>query len=610
MTEVQSQTRERSTVDEKHQWDLGDIFASDAAWEAAKTELAGRLDEVLQFKGKLLASAQTLLACLEFQSDLGLTFSKLHAYASMRSDMDTRVAQCQAMKQEIGQIGNDYAAKAAFIEPELLDGDPALIQRYVAETPGLAVYKHYLDDLQRRKAHLLSEAEERILANAGLVTDGPYAIYSIFANAELPYPEATLSDGKQVKLDQAGYGRYRALPNRDDRAIVFQSFWKNMARFQGTLGVQLYSQVKRDLFYARSRHYESALASALDVNAIPTAVYHALVDGVNAHLHAFHRYLGIRRRLLDVDTLHYHDLYAPVVPDVDLEYDIDQAWELVIDAMAPMGEEYLDVLRRARDQRWIDVYPTPGKRSGAYSSDGGYDVHPYMLLNYNGKFNDVSTLAHELGHSMHTYLSNKHQPLPLADYSIFVAEVASTFNEALLTDHMLKTIQNDDVRLSLLMEYLDGIKGTVFRQTQFAEFELAIHSAVEQGESLTGERLTEIYGGILERYYGHAAGVCVIEDHVKVEWSYIPHFYYDYYVYQYATSFTASTALAERVISGEKGAVENMLRFLSAGGSDYPINVLKAAGVDMTTPEPLVLTMKRMGEVMDEIEAILQKKGR
>ena len=607
--EVQSQTRERANVPEKHQWDLTDIFASDAAWETAKTDLMGRLDDVLTYKGQLATSAKVLFDCLESQSRLGLEFTKLHGYASKKSDMDTRVAKYQAMKQAMSQIGTEYAAKASFIEPELVALDKATIDRFISEEPGLKVYRHYLYDLQRRKAHMLSEAEERIMANAGMVTEGPYNIYSIFANAELPYPNATLTDGKKVKLDQAGYGRFRALANREDRKIVFKTFWENMAKFNATLGVQLYTQVKRDMFYAKSRHYESSLASALDANAIPTDVYHTLIDGVNKNLDSFHRYLGIRKRMLGVDELHYYDLYAPVVAGVDLDYDIDEAWEMVIDCMKPMGKEYVDVLKRSRDERWIDVYPTPGKRSGAYSSDGGYDLHPYMLLNYNGKYNDVSTMAHELGHSMHTYFSNKHQPLPLADYSIFVAEVASTFNEALLTDYIMKKIKDDDVRLSLLMEYLDGIKGTVFRQTQFAEYELAIHETAEKGIPLTGEKLTEIYGDILEKYYGHKDGVCIIDDHVKVEWSYIPHFYYDFYVYQYATSFTASTALAERVIQGEKGAVENMLTFLSAGGSAYPIDVLKAAGVDMTTSDPLDQTMARMNSVMDEIEKILKKKG-
>ncbi|RKY80636.1 oligoendopeptidase F, partial [candidate division KSB1 bacterium] len=452
--------------------------------------------------------------------------------------------------------------------------------------------------------------EERILALSGMVTDGPYTIYSIFSNAEMPYPEAKLSDGTVVKLDQAGYSKYRALPNRDDRITVFKTFWKTYAEFKSTFGAELYTNVKKDIFYARSRGYNSSLEAALDVNNIPVSVYTSLIENVNKHIDTFYRYLKIKKRLLQVDTLHYYDLYAPTVKGVDLKYDYEQAKDIVLEALEPMGKEYISTVKRAFDERWIDVYPTTGKRSGAYSNDGGYDIHPYMLLNYNGQYNDVSTLAHEMGHSMHTYFSNKNQPFPTADYSIFVAEVASTFNEALLMNKMLKKIKDDKTRLSLLMEYLDGVKGTLFRQTQFAEFELEIHKKAEKGEPLTGDVLTSMYKDILKKYYGHEKGVCIIDDMVGVEWAFIPHFYYNFYVYQYATSFTASTALAEKVIEGRKGAVDNVIKFLSAGSSMYPIDVLKLAGVDMTGSEPFELTIKNVNKVMDEIEKILDKQGK
>jgi oligoendopeptidase F len=311
--------------------------------------------------------------------------------------------------------------------------------------------------------------------------------------------------------------------------------------------------------------------------------------------------------MLGVETLKYSDVYAPVVKDVELKYTFDQAKELVLDAVKPLGENYNRVVKEAFENRWMDVYPTPGKRMGAYSNGSAYDVHPYILLNFNGQYDDVSTLAHELGHTMHSYYSNKNQPYPTADYSIFVAEVASTFNEALLIHKMLKEIKDKDIRLSLLMNYLDGIKGTVFRQTQFAEYELRIHEKAEQGEPLTGDVLSQLYGDILKKYYGHDKGVCHIEDLYTVEWAYIPHFYYNFYVYQYATSFTASTALSEKVLSGEKGAFEKYIEFISAGGSDYPISILKKAGVDMTSPEPFNKTIAVMNRTMDEIEAILDK---
>ncbi len=335
-----------------------------------------------------------------------------------------------------------------------------------------------------------------------------------------------------------------------------------------------------------------------------------LIENVTNNLDSFHRYLNLKRRMLGVETLKYSDVYAPVIKGVDLKYTFDEAKKLVLDSVKPLGSSYGRVVAKAIEERWIDVYPTPGKRSGGYSNGSAYDVHPYILLNYNGQYDDVSTLAHELGHTMHSYYSNKNQPYPTADYSIFVAEVASTFNEALLIHKMLKEIKDDDIRLSLLMNYLDSIKGTVFRQTQFAEFELRIHEKAERGEPLTGDVLSELYGEILKKYYGHDRGVCHIDDLYMVEWAYVPHFYYNFYVYQYSTSFTASIALAEKVLGKEKGALGKYIEFISSGGSDYPIELLKKAGVDMTGAEPFNKTMTAMNRTMDEIEAILDKKGR
>jgi oligoendopeptidase F len=606
---VMSQSRERSLVPVQDTWNLGDLYPTDAAWRQAKENLVGRFDQVLQFKGKAASSASTLLACLDFNSNLSKEFGRLRSYASMKSDEDVRMAANLAMTQEVSQIGTDYSSKASFIEPELVRMDKATIEKYIAEEPKLAPYKMYLFDLQRRKAHMLSEKEEKIMAESRLMADGPYTINSVFSNAELPYPQATLTDGTAIKLDQAGYTRYRALPKREDRKIVFETFWPAIAKFKQTFGAQLYANVKTDMFNARTRGYASCLESALDPGNIPVEVYRALVRNVNANLGSFHRYLALRKRMLGVDTLRYFDLYSPVVKGVDLQYDYAQSNKLILEALKPLGKPYTEVVKKAMAERWVDVYPTTGKRSGAYSNGSAYDVHPYILLNYNGLFDDVSTLAHELGHTMHSYFSNKAQPFPTSDYSIFVAEVASTFNEALLIDKMLKDIKDDDVRLSLLMEYLDNIKGTVFRQTQFAEYELAIHEKAEKGEPLTGDVLTQVYGDIVRRYYGHDKGVCRIDDYIDVEWAYIPHFYYNFYVYQYSTSFTASTALSEKVLAGEKGAVEKYLQFLSDGGSDYPIEILKKAGVDMTSAEPFQKTMQAMNRTMDEIDKILKKKG-
>jgi len=609
-SQVLSQTRGRSEVPVKDRWKLEDLYPSDEAWNKAKEKLVAQFDEVLEYKGRLAESASELLTCLDFNSRLSREFGRLHSYAAMKADEDTRNSKYLAMRQETEQLATDYSSKASYIEPEIAKMDKSKIDELIAQEPGLKVYKMYLHDIQRTKAHTLSEKEEKILAEASLLAGGPSSIYMIFSNAELPYPQVELSDGTTVELNKAGYARYRAVPNRRDREAVFGAFWGAFNNFRRTIGVQLYANVKKDMFYARTRGYNSSLESALDKNNIPTKVYSALIENVNNNLDSFHRYLNLKKKMLGVETLKYSDVYAPVVKGIDLKYSYEEAKKLVIDAAKPLGNDYVRLVEKALANRWVDVYPTPAKRAGAYSNGGAYDVHPYILLNYNGQYDDVSTLAHELGHAMHSYYSNKTQPYPTADYSIFVAEVASTFYEALLMDKMLKEIKDDDVRLSLLMSYLDGIKGTVFRQTQFAEFELLIHQKAERGQPLTGDVLSQLYGEILKKYYGHDKGVCHIDELYTVEWAYVPHFYYNFYVYQYSTSFTASTALAEGILNKEKGAVGRYIKFISSGGSDYPIDLLKKAGLDMTTAGPFNKTIAVMNRTMDEIEAILEKKTR
>ena len=607
--QVLSQTRERSEIAAQYKWNLKDLYPSDEAWDKAKDELAGRFDEVTKYKGKLASSASTLLACLKLDSQISKEFGRLFSYASMKSDQDTGNSKYLGFKQEMQQLSTNYNSKAAFIRPEIAELDKLQIDAFMEQQPGLKIYKMDLYNILRMKPHTLSESGEKLLAEAGLMADSPSSIYGVFSDAEMPYPEIKLSDGTMARLTKAGYSRYRAVPNRSDRLAVFNAFWGAFNKFKGTFGTDLYAEVKKDMFYARARNYESSLQSALDKNNIPTEVYTNLIKNVTDNLDSFYRYLELKKRMLGVETLEYSDIYAPVVKGIDLHYTYDEAKKLVLDALAPLGPDYCRVVEDAFKERWIDVYPSPGKRSGAYSNGEAYDVHPYILLNYNGQYEDVSTLAHELGHTMQSYYSNKTQPYPTADYPIFVAEVASTFNETLLIDKMLEQIKDDDTRLSLLMNYLDGIKGTVFRQTQFAEFELRMHEMAESGEPLTGDVLTKLYGDILKKYYGNDKGICHIDDLYTVEWAYIPHFYYDFYVYQYATSFTASTALAEKVLAKEKDAVKDYIDFLSAGGSEYPIELLKKAGVDMTTAEPFKKTMAAMNRTMDNIEAILAKKA-
>ena len=603
-----AQERDRSKVADKYKWNLAEVYASPAAWRAQKEKITAELPKIREFEGTLSASPKTLADALELMSRLDKELTRLYVYASMLSDEDTRDSVPQGMQQEMQQIAATFGAHASFIEPEIVKMGSAGAEKAIAAEPRLAPYAFYLRDIARRAAHTLSDAEEKLLADAGPLAGSPNNIYTILTNADFPYPTVTLHDGKTIKVDQAGYSELRASSNRDDRRVAMSAFFNALGGFGRTLGMTMNANVQKDLFYTKARKYNSDLDAALNGPNIPVSVYMRLIDGVNKHLPTFHRYLKLRKRMLGLtDDLRYYDLYAPLVSSVNLRYTPEEAQKLVIDAMAPLGTEYQATLRRAFGERWLDWNPTEGKVSGAYSNGGAYDVHPYMLLNYLGQYNDVSTVAHELGHTMQSYFSNKTQPYPTANYPTFVAEVASTFNEALLIDYMLKQIKDTPTRLSLLGNYLEGIKATVFRQTQFAEFELRMHEMAQKGEPITGDALAKLYLDITRRYYGHDQKVTVVDDYIGHEWSFIPHFYRDFYVFQYATSFTAAEALSAKVLSGDQAATKRYLTFLAAGGSKYPIDLLKDAGVDMTTDEPLDLTIRRMNQVMDETEKLLGK---
>jgi oligoendopeptidase F len=603
-----AQDRDRAKIDDKYKWNLGDLFASDDAWRAAKDELVPEIAKSAAFKGTLGTAPARLADALDTLNRVGKELQRIYIYASLISDQDTRVSKYQGMQQEMQQIAAKFGEEAAFIEPEILKIDKTMLDKWVAQEPRLKTYKHYLDDIQRRQPHTLSDNEERLLAASSVVTGTGSSVYNILSNADFPYPSVTLGDGKTVKLDSSAFSLYRGVPDRGDRQKVMEAFFNRLGEYKGTFGSTLNGQVQANEFYANARHYKTALEAALDGPNLPTTVYTRLVDGVNQGLPTFQRYLQLRKKMLKLPDLHYYDLYAPLVASADLSYTPAEAQVNVLAALAPLGPDYVAAVKKAFTERWIDLLPNEGKKSGAYSNGAAYDVHPYMLINFNGKYTDMSTEAHELGHTMQSYLSNKAQPFHLSNYPIFVAEVASTFNEALLIEHMLKTIKDDNTRLSLLGSYLENIKATVFRQTQFAEIELRMHEMAEKGEPITGEALDKLYLDITRKYYGHDKGVCIVDDYVAHEWAFIPHFYYDFYVFQYATSFTASAALSEKVLAGDAAATKRYLAFLSAGGSKYPIDLLKDAGVDMTTNEPLQLTLQKMNRVMDDMEKILAKK--
>jgi oligoendopeptidase F len=603
------QERDRAKVPDALKWNLADIFASEADWRAQKDRIEKEIPKLREFQGTLGASPRTLADALQFMSGLDKELTRLYVYASMLSDQDTRLSGPQGMQQEMQLLFARFGAEAAFVEPEILKVGQASVEKAITAEPRITPFVFYLRDIFRRAAHTLSDAEEKLLADAGPLAGSPSNTYTILANADFPYPTITLKDGRALKVDQAGYSDVRTSPVREDRQAGMSAFFGALGGFSRTFGMTMNSSVLRAMFYSRARKYGSNLEASLNGPNVPVSVYMRLVEGVNRHLPTFHRYLRLRKRMMGItDDLHYYDLYAPLVADVNLRYTPEEAQTHIIAAMAPLGPDYTSVLQRAFRERWLDWAPTEGKVSGAYSNGGAYDVHPFMLLNYLGQYNDVSTVAHELGHTMQSYFSNKTQPYATASYPTFVAEVASTFNEALLVDYMLKQVKDTPTRLSLLGNYLEGIKATVFRQTQFAEFELRMHEMGEKGQPITGDALAQLYLGITKKYYGHDQQILTVDDYVAHEWSFIPHFYRDFYVFQYATSFTAAEALSAKVLSGDKDATRRYIEFLSAGGSKYPIELLKDAGVDMTTDEPLNLTIQRMNQVMDEVERLLAQK--
>jgi oligoendopeptidase F len=608
-TPAARRNRPRAEIPEPYTWNLADLYPSVEAWRAARDRIAAGVARLGAFAGTLGESPAALADALDAVALQEKELSRAYVYAGLLADQDTRESGPQGMRQEMVQLAATFGAETAFVDPEILRLPPGTVESFIAAEPRLAPHAHALGDIVRRAAHTLSPAEERLLADAGPLASAPRGIHAILTNADFPYPTATLSTGEEVVLTLANYALHRASAVREDRQAVMSAWFGALAQFDRTLGMMANGTVQKLRFFARARKYGSSLEAALDGPNIPVSVYERLVEGVNRHLPALHRYLRIRQRLLGVDTLHYYDLYAPLVSSVALAYSPEEAQVQIAGALAPLGPDYGRVLERAFAERWVDVYPTPGKRSGAYSNGGAYDVHPYILLNYNGRFDDVSTYAHELGHTLHSYYSNRTQPYPTAGYATFNAEVASTFNEALLLDHVLGAVADTDTRLSLLGHYLENIKQTVFRQTQFAEFEREMHAIAQRGDAVTGEALSALYMALTKRYYGHDRGILVVDDYVAHEWSYVPHFYMDFYVFQYATSFTAAEALAQTVKAGDADIVARYLRFLGAGGSKYPVDLLAEAGVDMTTDEPLELTMRTMHRVMDEIEAMLDRRA-
>lgn len=596
---------ERTNVEEKYKWDLTPIYKTVDDWRQEKETLANSLPSIREYKGRLAESAQTLYSFFHQQSENERIIAKLYLYASLLSDQDVSVADNLALVKEVEQVDIEFAQITDFTSSELAAIPEATYAKFRDEEPRLDDYRMVIDRVLRERKHTLSEAEEAVLAKMSILGNAPNDAYSVFSDAEMPAPSITLSDGSAVLLDHANFAKIRSSKNRDDRKAAYEAFWDNYKKYEGTFGELMNGNIRRSIFGATVRKYPSSLDAALYGNNIPTDVYQSLIENVNKNLPTFHRYLKLKARLLGYDKLEYYDLYAPAVADVDLNFTLEEAQQMVLDAVKPLGDDYSAVVKRAFEERWIDFLPNKGKRSGAYSNGAAYDVHPYILMNFDGRYDNVGTLIHELGHTMQSYYSNLRQPYPLADYSIFVAEVASTFNEALLDHLMLSRLTDKAERISLLMSMLDGFKGTLFRQTQFAEFQLEATKMAERGEPITGQALSELYGRITRKYYGHDAGVCNVDERINIEWAFIPHFYMGFYVYQYSTSFVASQALSQNVLYGKPDNLSRYLDFLACGDSKYPIEQLSDAGVDMLSPVPFDTAIAKMNAIMDEIEKLL-----
>lgn len=597
------QLPERKDIPVEDTWRLEDIFPSDEAWEKEFKELLTELPKGNQYRGKLGESADTLWEALQFQDMITERLGRLYTYSHMRYDQDTGNTFYQGMDDRAKNLYTQAASAFSYIMPEILSIEEEKINQFMEEKKDLHLYKHALEEINLQRPHVLSADQEALLAQASEVMGSPSTTFGMLNNADLRFPHIKDENGEEVELTHGRYSRFLESEDRRVREEAFKAMYKTYGQYRNTFASTLAGTVKKDNFYAKVRHYDSARHAALSNNNIPESVYDNLISAVHNNLHLLQRYVKLRKKLLGVDELHMYDLYTPLVKDVKMEIPYQEAKEYVLNGLKPLGEEYIQVLKEGFDNRWVDVHENRGKRSGAYSS-GAYGTNPYILLNWQDNINNLFTLAHEFGHSVHSYYTRKNQPYPYGDYSIFVAEVASTTNEALLNDYLLKTIDDEKKKIYLLNHYLEGFRGTVFRQTMFAEFEHLIHKMAQNGEALTAESFTTLYYDLNKKYFGDDL---VIDEEIGLEWSRIPHFYYNYYVYQYATGFSAAAALSKQILDEGQPAVERYLEFLKAGSSDYPIEVLKKAGVDMTSPEPIEEACKVFEEKLNEMEALLNK---
>ncbi|OHV10887.1 oligoendopeptidase F [Kushneria phosphatilytica] len=593
----------RSSPRAPDEWQLSDLYASDKTWQQAFDRISQRIERLDHFQNTLTAAPEALNTALTTINEVEKDALRLRAYASLNADENLRDSAAQERRDRVDRLLARLQTVTSYVRPALTSMDQQKLSKW-AQQPVLSEHQRFLEQVMRDAPHTLSPATESALAALSPVTDREDS-YSLLTNADMHWPELII-DGKNRTLDQAGYARWRGSEDRALRQRVFETFWPVWQQYESTFGSLLGKQVLAHVIEARQRHYDSALSAALSPNDIPVAVYHQLIESTNEHLPTLHRYLRLRQRMLGVDQLHYYDIYPPLVKS-DRTFTLTDARQLTRAATAPLGEHYASLLKRATGAHWTSARPQPGKRSGAYMNGSAYDVHPYVLMNFNGRYEDVSTYAHEWGHGIHSMLANEQQPYATASYPIFTAEVASTTNEQLLVDYMRHHAQSDREKLFYIGQALESLRSTFFRQTQFAEFELAIHEAVADGQALSGARLTRMYADLLKKYYGVDQGVTKINPDNFIEWAYVPHFYYNFYVYQYATSITAAHQFAERLEQGNDADRQRYLQVLASGGAEGGYQLLKKAGVDLATPAPYDALMAWMNRLMDQAETLLDR---
>lgn len=588
----------REEIDSKYKWDLSSMFPSDEAFEAGLEELKAYCPKLLAFKGKISTSAQALLEFLQLEDQMNLLLYKIINYAERKSDEDTRVAKYQAYVANATSAYTQVGEATSWFAAELLAIPAESVEKFYAEVPALEFYRRKLNKILSQREHTLSAEEEALLARAEELAVQPTNIFSMFDDADLTFDDAVDSEGKTHKLTSGSFVPLLMDADRVLRESAFKQLYSRFGEFRNTSAAILTSQVKNLQFFSSSRKYASSLEAALAENEIPVEVYNNLIDAVHQNFPAFYKYVDLRKRVMGLDELHFWDVYTPLVDDVDMKFTYEEACDLIVKALAPMGEEYVNLVKKGLESRWVDVYETPGKRSGAYSA-GGKGMNPVMLLNFQGGLDDVYTLIHEMGHSLHTYFSSHNQEITYSDYSIFVAEVASTCNEALLSHYLLEHETDPARHAYILNHFLEGFRGTIYRQCMFAEFERDISQMNADGVALNAEVLSERYGKLCAEYFGPGIE---LDEEIKLEWSRIPHFYYNFYVYQYCIGFSAAIALSQRILSEGEPAVKDYIGYLSGGCSKTPIELLRGAGVDMATPDPVNAALKYFGELVDQLE--------